>query len=145
MVFIVTNLVFIDSMQFVNSSLDKLVMNLDNFNYLSEEFSGEQLKLLKRKGVYCYEHMDSFKKFNETELPDKSKFFSPLKDCGISDKKYERTVNVWKVFKIKNLGDYHGLYLKADVLFLCNVFEKFIKMCLDYYGLDFCHILVVLD
>ena len=79
--------------------------------------------------------MNSFTKFSEDKLPDKSKFFSSLKDCGIKKKQYDRAVNIWKVFKIKNLGEYHDLYLKTDVL----LFEKFIKTCLDYYSLDPCH------
>ena len=72
------NLAFIDSMQFMNSSLDSLVRNLmsEDFTYLSEEFGGEYLKLVKEKGVYPYEYINSFKKFNEDKLPDKSKFFS---------------------------------------------------------------------
>ena len=59
------NLVFLDSMLFMNSSLDKLVKNLSDkdFKYLSEEFSDEQLKLVKEKGIYPYECMTSFKKF----------------------------------------------------------------------------------
>ena len=60
-------------------------------------------------------------------------------------KKYQRACDVWKVFKIKNLGQYHDLYLKCDVLLLCDVFEKFINVCLADYGLDPCHYLVVLD
>ena len=76
------DLVFIDSMQFMNSSLDPLVKNLsdNDFKYLSEEFSGECLKLVKQKGVYPYEYMDSFKTFSENKLPDECKFFSSLKD-----------------------------------------------------------------
>ena len=71
------NLVFIDSMQYMNCSLNKLVKNLNDkdFKYLSEEFSGEHLKLVKEKGIYPYEYMNSFKRFNENELPDKSIFF----------------------------------------------------------------------
>ena len=61
------NLVFIDSMQFMNSSLESLVKNFsdNDFKYLSEEFSGELLDLVKEKGAYPYEYMDSFKKFSE--------------------------------------------------------------------------------
>ena len=71
------NLVFIDSMQFMNSSPDSLVKNLSNndFKYLPEGFSGELLDLVKEKGVYPYEYMDSFKKFFEDKLHDKSGFF----------------------------------------------------------------------
>ena len=83
--------------------------------------------------------MNSFKRFNEDELPDKSTFFSSLKGNEINEKEYERTVNVWKLFKIKNLGQYHDLYLKTDVLLLADAFEKFIKTCLNYYRLDPCH------
>ena len=66
-----TNLVFIGSMQFMNSSLASLVKDLsgNDFKYLSEEFSGEFLKLVKQKGVYLYEYMESFKRFFENKLP----------------------------------------------------------------------------
>ena len=72
------NLVFINSMQFMDSSLDSLVKNLmsKDCKYLSEEFSGGYLKLVKQKEIYPYEYMNSFKKFSEDKLPDKSKFFS---------------------------------------------------------------------
>ena len=76
------NLVFIDSMQFMNSSLDTLVKHLLNNDckYLSEEFRGKFLKLVKQKGLYPYEYMDSFKKFSENKLPDRCKIFSSLKE-----------------------------------------------------------------
>ena len=94
------NLVFIDSMQFMNSSLDSLVKNLshNDFKYLSEEFSSEFLKLVKQKGVYPYEYMDSFKKFSEDELPGRCKFFSSPKDKFISEKDYLKANNIWNVF-----------------------------------------------
>ena len=112
-----------------------MVKNLsdNDFKYLSEEFSGEFLELVKQKGLYPYEYMDSFKKFSENKLPDRCKFFSSLKDECISEKDYLKTNNIWNVFKMNTMGDYHDLYLKADV------FEKFINTCLDYYGLDPCH------
>ena len=135
------NLLFIDGMEFMNFSLDKLIKNLsdEDFKRLSEEFCDEQLKLVNDKGVYPYEYMNSFKRFNEDELPNKSKCFSSLKDSGVNEKEYERVVNVWKVFKIKHLGEYHDLYLKTDVLLLVDVFEKFAEACLNYYRSDSCH------
>ena len=132
------NLFFIDSMQFMKSNLDLSVKNLmsEDFKYLSEEFSSEYLRLVKEKGVYPYEYMDSFKRFSEDKLPDKFNFSSSLKDSGISQEEYQRTNSIWNTFKINTLGDCHDLYLKTDVLLLADVFEKFIKICLKYYGLD---------
>ena len=122
----------------MNSSLDKLANNLsdEDFKYLSEEFSGQKLELVKKKGIYPYEYFDSFKKIKENNLPEKDKFFSSLKDCGISEKKNikELVMIKIKVFKIKNLGQYFDLYLKTNVLLLTWVFQKFISVCLsDYY------------
>ena len=92
------NLVFIDSMQFMNSSLDTLVKNLsDNFQKnLSEELNGDLLELAKQKRVHLYEYIDSFKKFSE----DKCKFVSSLRDKCISEKDYLDAINVYNVFKI---------------------------------------------
>ena len=111
-------IVFIDSMQFMKSSPDSLVKNLGDrdFKYLSEEYSGELLGLVKEKRVYPYEYMDSFKRFNEDKLPDKCEFFSLLKDKFISEKKYQKAINVWNALKIKTMGEYHDFYLKTDVL-----------------------------
>ena len=66
-------------------------------------------------------------------------FFSSLKDESISEKDYLKANNVWDVFKMNTMADYHDVYLKTDVLLLADVFEKFISTCLDYYGLDPCH------
>ena len=138
-----TNLVFIDSIQFMNSSLDSMVNNLsdNDFKYLSEEFSGDFLELVKQIGVHPYEYINSFKKFSENNLSDRSKFFSCSKDVCISEKDYLKAADVWNVFKMNTMGDYHELYLKTDVLLLADVFETFINTCLDYYGLDPCHYL----
>ena len=65
--------------------------------------------------------------------------FSFLKDESINKEDYDRDINIWNVFEIKTLGEYHDLYLKTDVLLLTDVFEKFIKTYLDYFGLDPCH------
>ena len=132
------DLVFIDCMQFMKSSLDALVKNLSNndFKYLSQEFSDDLSELVKQKGVYPYEYIGSFKKFSEDKLPDRCKFFSSLKDECISEKDYSHAINVWNVFKINAMGDYHDLYLKTDALLLADVFEKFINVYLKYYGLD---------
>ena len=145
------NLVLIDSMQFMNSSLNKLVKNLshEDFKYLVEELGSKHLKILKQKGAYPHEYMNSFKRFDEDKLPARKYFFSSTKkgktdnDVKISDghisiKDYMTCEKIW-MFNIKNMGDYHDHYLKKDVLLLADVFERFISTCLKYYELDPCH------
>ena len=81
------NLAVTDSMQFMNSSLEKLVKNLsdNDFKYLTEEFGSKNLELLKQKDAYPYEYMDSFKRFGEEKLPDKECFYNSLKDGTTND------------------------------------------------------------
>ena len=83
--------------------------------------------------------MDSWDKFDEQKLPPHECFYSELAGGNISDKDYKKAGNVWEHFKLANLGEYHDLYLKTDVLLLTDVFENFRTMCLDYYGLDPAH------
>ena len=135
------HLVFLDSFQFMSSSLDNLTKNLpdDAFKYTKQEFKKEQFNLMKQKGIYPYDYMDSFNKFNETKLPNKQDFYSILNNEHISDEQYMLAQNVWNTFNLKTMGDYHDLYLKSDIVLLADVFENFRKTCLQYYKLDPCH------
>ena len=134
------HLTFIDSFQFMSSSLEKIVSNLpkESLKYTSKSFKGEKLDLMVRKGVYPYDYMNSFEKFNH-KLPSKEDFYSILNDQHISNEDYEHAQNVWNKFSLKNMGDYHNLYLKSDILLLADVFEDFRNTCLEYYKLDPCH------
>ena len=150
--FLSKNLVFIDSMPIVNSSLAKLVKNLSDrdFKYLTEEFSFKNLELLKLKDAYPCEYIESFTRFDEEKLPDKKCFYGSVKDgtTGDNGKKLDGHINdedyltckkIWSEFHMKNMSDYHDYYLKKDVLLLADVFEKFIDTCLKFYGIDPCH------
>ena len=135
------HLTFIDSFQFMSSSLDKLVSNLpaEALKYTNKRFQKEKFKLMTRKGVYPYDYMDSFEKFNKTELPTKEEFYSILNNEHITDEDYNHAQNVWNTFQLQTMGEYHNLYLKSDILLLADVFENFRKTCLQYYKLDPCH------
>ena len=135
------HLTFIDSFQFMSSSLDKLVSNLpkDDLIYTSKVFKDKRLNLKSQKGVYPYDFMDSFEKFSQMELPTEDQFHSILNDQHITDDEYDHAKKVWKSFKIKTMGEYHDLYLGSDVLLLTDVFENFRKTCMQYYKLDPCH------
>ena len=97
--------------------------------------------LFLRKGVYPYEYMDTWEKCDETQLPDKKAFYSKLDLEDITDKDYEHAQKVWKVFGIKNLGEYHDLYVQSDTLLLADVFENFRNKCIEIYELDPAHFL----
>ena len=117
-----------------------LVSNLPDeaFKYTKEVFKNEKCSLMKKKGVYPYDYMDSFKKFNKTKLPTKEQFYSILNDETISEADYQHAQTAWKSFDLQNMGEYHDLYLKSDVLLLADVFENFRKTCIQYYKLDPC-------
>ena len=83
--------------------------------------------------------MDNWNKFSEDKLPKKDKFHSKLNMSDVSDKDYDHARKVWKEFEIKNMGEYHDLYLLTDTLLLANVFESFRSVCMDNYGLDPAH------
>jgi hypothetical protein len=145
--FSLNNLRFIDSLQFMNSSIASLVDNLktegtDTFIHLNRHFTNTSHRdLLLRKGVYPYDYFDSESKFSETHLPPKEAFYNKLREEAISDEDYEQAVKVWQTFQMKTFGEYHDLYLKTDVLLLADVFENFRTQCLDSYELDAAHFL----
>ena len=148
------NICFKDSFSFLSSSLDKLVKLSKykdnekkkdwqkNFKFSQRnpyESNDEVLDLLTDKGVYPYDYFTSFDKFREKELPPKEKSYSNLTESHIEDDEYERALKKWEHFGIRNLGQYHDLYLRTDVLLLTDVFENFRDLCLEYYGLDPAH------
>ena len=102
------HLVFPDSFHFMSLSLHKLVSNLpkDDLKYTSKEFTDEKLSLMSQKGVYPYDYMDCFEKFDQMELPTKEQFYSNLNDQHITNEEYDHAMKVWKTFKIKTMGEY---------------------------------------
>ena len=97
------HLTFIDSFQFMSSSLDKLVSNLpkDDLIYTSKAFKGKRLNLMSQKGVYPYDFMDSFEKFNQKELPNNDQFYSILNDQHITDDEYDHAKKFGRPFILR--------------------------------------------
>ena len=139
------HLIFIDSFNFLSSSLEKLVESTkkedkDAFIQLKKHFPNDkQFDLVLRKGVYFYDYASSFEVFQQTSLPDKQDFYNKLKDEDISDKDYKHAHEVFKQFKCKNLLDYMELYVSTDAILLADVFEHFRNLAIDSYGLDPLH------
>ena len=123
---------FLDSMQFLNSSLEKLADNLRTggeakFKHFNEGFQGSSDELLsdmRRKGVFPYEWYDSADKLR-LQLPPREAFTSKLCDEECTTEDYERAQRVYRAAKCSDFGDYLQQYLKVDVLLLADVFESF--------------------
>ena len=132
---------FIDSYRFMSSSLDQLVLNLpaNDFKETSRFYTGNKLDLVRRKGVFPYDYVDSWDKLEEEQLPSREDFFNNLTESQISEGDYEHAQNVWRTFEHNNLGEYSDHYLKTDVLLLCDVFESFRNMTLKTHKLDPAH------
>ena len=142
---------------FVNAVNEKLIFKcIDCEKEYEKEFNKELLErfsntyefcdndlntflILLRKGVYPYEYMDGWDRFNEKVLPDKGSFYSNLTMEDISKTDYAHANNVFKKFNINNLGEYHDLYVRGDTLLLADIFENFRQSCLKNYELDPAH------
>ena len=111
---------FANTYKFCDNDLDKFIM-------------------LLRKGVYPYEYIDRWDKFNEKIIPSKYLFYSNLTLEDITKTDYAHANNVFKKFNINNLGEYHDLYVRSDTLLLADIFENFRQSCLKNYELDPAH------
>ena len=94
---------------------------------------------MKQKGVHPYNYMNSVEQFNDQQLPSKDEFNTILTDEGTRDEQYTHAQKVLDIFKLNNMGEYHDLYLKSDILLLADIFENFRKTCLQYYKVDPAH------
>ena len=92
--------------------------------------------LLLRKGVYPYDYMDDWDRFNEEKLPNKSDFYNSLNMEDISEIDYRHAFQVFKKSNIKTLGEYHDLYVQSGTILLADVFESCRDLCLNTYELD---------
>ena len=138
---IVGQLKFLDSFQFTRKSLDVLSKTLedDEFKYLVESCTTSHFNIVRGKGVYPYDYMNSVERFDETELPSHDEFFNKLSGSSCSDIDYANASRVWDAFGCETITDYHDVYLQLDVLLLADFFEKFRRTCLDFYSLDPLH------
>ena len=135
------NMIFLDSYQFMPDSLSKLVSNLlhygkDKFKLLNKYMPQKHIDLLFRKQVFCYNYFDSFDKFEEKSLPPIEEFKNDLTGENISQSEYDHAQNIYRTFKMKNLGDFTDFYVVMDTLLLADVFENFRNISMRDFGLD---------
>ena len=114
----------------------ELIKRFANVYEFCNEDVINKFMLLLRKGIYLYEYMDSWEKFDEILLPDKKHFNSKLTIENITDVDHRHARTVFKSFNNKHFGDYHDLYVHSDTLLLADVFENFRDQCVELYELD---------
>ena len=124
-----------------NKSYKSIVPLKENFPNVYNFCNGniDKFLLLLRKGVYPYDYMDGWGRFNEEILPPIIEFYNKLNQKGITDEDYKHAHKVWDTFRIKNLGEYHDLYVQSDTLQLGDIFENFRKTCQKIDQLDPSH------
>ncbi|KAJ1526545.1 hypothetical protein ONE63_008132 [Megalurothrips usitatus] len=133
---------FLDSFGFLSSSLDALVKDLhqSDLTMLRTIFPDDhKFNLMARKGVYPYKYFDCLERFHETCLPQREAFRNDLTGAEVSEVDYVHAQNVFKVFNMSNLWDYHDLYLLGDTLLLADVMENFRKDTMNHFKLDAIH------
>ena len=143
---------FIDSFQFLDSSLESLVQNLKKsdhkfniFNQFFENENEENKKMLLGKGIFPYSYFESLSILEEKSLPPKNAFYNQLTKSNISDEDYEHACAVYKAFKCKTFSDYLELYQNLDVVLLSEVFTSFRRTSISYYKLDPIHFVTSAD
>ena len=117
------------------NGLDKKFPNI--YKFCNNDLN--KFALLLRKGIYSYEYIESWEKFNETTITSKEAFYSNLNLEGITDEDYNHAQKIRDVFKIRNLGEYYDLYVQSDTLLLADIFENFRDKYIDIYELDPSH------
>ena len=136
---------FKDSYQFLLESLAILVQDLmdkrpDHFVYVNRFIKDdEQRELLKQKGIFPYNYMKDVRVLRKKHLPKKEGFFNDLTCQHITKDEYDFAQKVWDRFSCKTFQDYMEIYLLADCLLLCDVFENFRSNCLQQYNIDPCY------
>ncbi|XP_064467558.1 uncharacterized protein LOC135378445 [Ornithodoros turicata] len=136
---------FIDSLSFLNASLDTLTKNLcdkgeSNFRCLRQFFAEEDyFRLVVRKGVFCYNYVTSFERYDEPCLPSRDQFFNQLNGSEVSEEDYRHAQNVFEKFQLKSLGEYSDLYLLTDALLLADVFQNFRIWALETHKIEPLH------
>ena len=141
----VKNMVFRNSLQFLPAFLEQLAASLSkvgrgyfqNFHdVVTDVYLEADVELLVRKGVLCYDYLDSVARLDEPALPPREAFFKKLGGVECSQANYAHAQHVWENFHCQGLVEYMTLYLLSDIFLLTDVFSAFRNNFLDEYQLD---------
>jgi len=137
------NILFLDSFQFLSSSLAALVDTLDQLplteSRLRAQYPGISDAVIRRKGVFPYSYFDSLSRLEETSLPSIEAFKDDLTGAECSTEDYAHAQKAWSEFQCKNFRMYTAKYMNLDIYLLADVFERFRALSLQEDGLDPVH------
>ena len=135
---------FVDTMAFLNSSMDTLLGNLPDeckerlrtMAMVDGQFDPTRFEMVKKKGGFPYEWFDHWSKLHATRLPSLKEWNSRLTRRTIDEATLQKYQQTWDYFGFASFKEWHDHYLKIDVLGLTDVFENFRAMCMETYGVD---------
>lgn len=127
---------FIDSLNFIKGSLHDLAKSIKSWNYVIDP-------LLRSKGIFPYDYVDSYEKLLVQSLPSPALFYNQLTQSDITVEEYKFAELIWDTYKCESLLDYMKVYLETDVNLLIEIFQNFRLLCYTEYGLDPCHYITV--
>lgn len=133
---------FLDSFQFLPTSLAKLASALPSFQHvlnLPSEYPLVTDDIISRKGVYPYEYFNSLDRLTEAQLPPQKEFYDSLSEQHVTDEEYAYAQTAWTAFQCTTFGDYTQRYLELDIYLLADIFEQYRKTCFEVDGLDPTH------
>ena len=136
------NVIFLDSYQFMSSSLAQLVNNLESLPFtdvLRRDYPNFSNEMMKRKGVFPYSYFNSLSKLQESSLPPRSAFKNDLSGEECAEEDYRFAQRAWQESDCQTFGDYLMVYLKLDVILLACVFERFRQKTMEQDGLEPIH------
>ena len=138
-------MVFRDSLQFLPASLEQLAVSLTKVgrgyfqnlhDVVTDMYPDADVQLLERRGVFCYDNLDSLTRLDEPELLTREAFFKKLGGVECSQADNAHAQHVWENFHCRSLKKYMALYLLSDICLLADVFQAFRNNSLDEYQLD---------
>ena len=139
------NMVLRDSLKVLPASLEQLTASLAKtgrgniynlHEVVSQMYPGSDVELLERKGVFCYDHVDSFARLDKPAQTPREAFFNKLGGVECSKADYAHAQQVYADFQFESLKDYIQLYLLSDICLLADVFQMFRNNSLNEYQLD---------
>ena len=138
-------MVFLDWLQFLPASVEQLAASLAKVgrgyfqnlhDLVTDVYPEADVELLERKGVFCYDYLDSFTRLDEPALPPREAFFNKLGGVKCSQADYAHAQHVWENFHCQSFKESMALYLLSDICLLADVFQAFRNNSLDEYQLD---------